>query len=313
MDQEDHPTQDESSVDDSDYSIEYGEDPSTKNEKLKAKTNIGSNNPVDHKEDTSSSVVYDSNADSKTSEIDLLDLSSETDMSSIFNHTQNDSESDSEDFDSDTIKLGDLTPPTLGHEGHTQNDSESDSEDFDSDAMELGDLTPPTSGHEGHKFIDIPNSTAQLPNPHKIASGQLKSFEISDTVLWTPPSGINTYGALPNQTQSIRRHSVPLTPYVSSMAQVPPEQKDNDNSQVFQESGADGDCGRCCPRDRVLSLCSKQYLFMHIHCTISEDCPHIPCYSRCQYRGRGSKNFCFGMFPKNSLYLCQFFTDSHKN
>jgi hypothetical protein len=36
-------------------------------------------------------------------------------------------------------------------------------------------------------------------------------------------------------------------------------------------------------------------------------------YSRCQYRGRGSKFFCFGMFPKNSLYLCQFFTDSHKN
>jgi hypothetical protein len=23
--------------------------------------------------------------------------------------------------------------------------------------------------------------------------------------------------------------------------------------------------------------------------------------------------FCFGMFPKNSLYLCQFFTNSHKN
>jgi hypothetical protein len=82
----------------------------------------------------------------------------------------------------------------------------------DSDSLELGDLTPPTSGHKGHKFNNIPNSTAQLPNPHKIASGQLESFEISDTVLWTPPSGINTYGALPNQTQSIHRHSVPLTP-----------------------------------------------------------------------------------------------------
>lgn len=204
MDQEDHPTQDESSVDDSDYSIEYDEDPTPKNEELKAKTNISSNNPVDHKEDTSSSVVYDSDADSKTSEIDMLDLSSEneTDMSSMFNHAQNDSESDSEDFDSDTI--------------------------------ELGDLTSPTSGHEGHKFIDIPDSAAQLPNPHKITSGQLKGFEISDTVLWTPPSGINPYGALPNQTQSIRRHSVPLTPYVSFMAQVPPEQKDSDSSQVFQ-------------------------------------------------------------------------------
>ncbi|KAF7355858.1 hypothetical protein MVEN_00914400 [Mycena venus] len=195
MEQEGHHKQHTSSADESNNSIGYDEDQSMENEEFHAMNTR--TNSMNHKQGPSFSAQgYDSDTESKTSEIDLLDVSSQNkpDITSIFGHTQR--------------------------------------HDSDSDSGDLQTLSS-TLGHEDHKF-NIKNSTMQLPNCHEVTSGQVDSFNSSNNPVWTTPSGSNIYATVPNETLSTHRHSVPLTPYTASMTQPPPKGKDSDSSQVFQ-------------------------------------------------------------------------------